>query len=150
MAYKKKIVLSIMVTCCISLSNCKKDINEDNSSPQETENILTKDTLKFDTYIVFWNTSYERIVYKKGSNANSWNLDNAWYKFDSNGSYKLCIPFFNWNHQALWELSDENKTLRTWDTATTFNQTANILKLSKDTIEWVNPESKVFCRLLPK
>ena len=145
----KRIIFLLVLTQSIFLFNCKKDSTQNESTLQNMSEVLTKDTLKFESYIVNWNTSSERTIYKRGANGNTWNLDNAWYKFDKDSTYK---SFFEpaWNYNSNWMFLENGKKLKIWDTTLNANEEVTLLKLTKDTVEWVDPNNNLFYRFVPR
>lgn len=133
---RKIVILSFVLIQSVLFFNCKKDPPGDNSAPQSLSDLLTEDSLQFESYIIKWNTSREQILYQRGAGGNSRNLDTAWFKFDKDGTYKAYMSQ-SFNYSAQWEFLNKGAKLRLWNG--NFDQQYTILKLTKDTIEWLQP-----------
>lgn len=144
---KKKFILLFIFTN-LFLFNCKKENTIDNTAPQYMADLLTKDTLQFESYIFNWNSTSPDTLYTRGSQRNRLNFDTAWFKFDSNGTYKGYLSE-GYNYAANWQLLEKGSKLRLWNS--TFDNQYNLLKISKDTIEWLDVKmDSLFYRFIPK
>lgn len=149
MNIKKLIFLSIAIES-VFLFSCKKDQGTDNTSapPQLTEQ-LTQDTLKFELYTLNWNETSERTYYKRGGSNNYINLDTSWFKFDKNGTYIANMP--GYNYTARWEFLESGRKLRLFNKVINLDQKITVIKISKDTVEWLDTVTdNLFSRLIDK
>lgn len=146
----KKLFFLLIAFETIFLFSCKKEKGTDNSSapPQFTEQ-LTQDTLKFESYILNWNETSEHTYYKRGDSNNYINLDTCWLKFDKNGNYIANMP--GYNYVARWEFLESGRKLRLFNKALNLDQKLTVVKVSKDTVEWLDPVTdNLFSRLIHK
>jgi len=146
---KRKFILLFVLISSILFFHCKKDsVRHDNSAPQFMTDLITEDSLQFESYIIKWNTSKQRTFYKRGDSNNSLNLDTAWFKFNKDGTYKGYMSL-SYNYSAQWEFLEKGAKLRIWNT--NFDQQYTLLKLTKDTIEWLAPKTdSLFYRFVRK
>lgn len=146
---KKLIFLSIAVES-LFLFSCKKDDGADNTpAPTQLTEQLTQDTLKFQSYTLNWNETSERTYYKRGDSNNYINLDTSWFKFDKKGTYIANMP--GHNYAARWEFLEGGRKLRLFNKAINLDQKLTVIKISKDTVEWLDPVTdNLFSRLIDK
>lgn len=145
----KKIIVLLVLGQSIFLLNCKKETVRNNTAPPAMYDLLTKDTLQFESYIFKWNTSSADTVYKRDT-GNNLMLDTAWLKFDKNGTYQAYLALSN-NYAASWEFLDNGSKLRLWSDDRNFDQEFTLVRLSQDTVEWLNPRfDNLFYRFLFK
>jgi len=135
----KTITILLVVVQSVFLLNCKKESVSNTTAPTYMLELLTKDTLEFESYIIHWNTSTMDTLYRRGGNANNLNLDTAWFKFDKDGTYKAYLSL-GYNYSASWQFLDNGSKLRLWNDVMKFDQEFTMVKLSTDTIQWVNPK----------
>lgn len=148
MKHKKYIVLLVLIQT-VFLLNCKKESVRNNTAPQAMYDLLSRDTLEFDSYILKWNTSSVDTMYTRDSGRNKL-LDTAWLKFDKNGTYQADLSL-NYNYSANWEFLDNGSKLRLWNDQRKFDQEFTLLKLTQDTVELLNPKlDNLFYRFLFK
>jgi hypothetical protein len=134
---KKTFTILFLLLQGILLLNCKKEPVRNNSAPPSMYELITKDTLEFESYIIKWNTSSVDTFYKRRATGNSLNLDTSWLKFDKGGTYKAFLSR-DYNYSASWEFLDNGSKLRLWSDGRNFDQEFTILRLSQDTVEWLN------------
>lgn len=134
----KKIVL-LLIAQTAFLFSCKKETPRNNTAPQSMYDMLTKDTLVFQSYIFKWNTPLVDTFYQRKGNSNYYNLDTAWFKFDANGTYEANFSS-SYNYFASWEFLDNGSKLRLWSDARNFDEELTLIRLATDTVEWVNPK----------
>jgi hypothetical protein len=148
MSKKKFIFLFVLIQSVVFFS-CKKDPSgQDNSAPQSMFDLITEDSLQFQSYIIKWNSSKADTLYQRGGNHNRWNLDTAWFKFNKDGMYKGNMSL-NYNYSAQWGFLENGAKLRLWNS--NFDQKFTVLKLTKDTIEWLDPKTdNLFYRFVRK
>jgi hypothetical protein len=101
--------------------------------------LLTKDSLKFESYIIKWNTPKVDTLYARDSSRNRLNLDTAWFKFDKKGTYQAYLSL-DYNYSASWEFLDNGSKLRLWNDERKFDQEFNLIKLTQDTVELTDPK----------
>lgn len=144
----KKLILFALVPSIVFFS-CKKDTtSQAGTTPQYMADFLTTDSLKFDSYIFKWNTSKADTFYKRGSIANRVDMDTCWFKFNTDGTYKAHMPL-NYNYSAQWQFLQNGTKLRLWSSG--FDKQYTLIKLSKDTVEWLDPGlDSLFYRLVHK
>jgi hypothetical protein len=144
----KRTIILFFVVQTVFLLNCKKETVRNNTASQAMYDLITKDSLKFDSYIIKWNASSVDTMYYRGRSSNRQNLDTAWFKFNKDGTYKGYISL-TYNYSANWEFLDNGSVIRLW--STNFDKEFNLLKLSKDTVEWLDPKTdSLFYRFIPK
>lgn len=146
---KKNFILLLILTPSIILFNCKKDdVVNNNPAPQYMTDLLTQDTLEFESYILHWNRPFPDTFYKRGYNRNRLNFDTLWLKFDKDGTFKGFISH-DYQYSAQWQFLDGGSKLRLWNSS--FNRQVNVIKLSKDTIEWLDVKTdSLFYQFKPK
>ena len=146
---KKKIILLFVLIQSVLFFNCKKDsTGQNNSAPQNMSDLLTADTLQFESYIIKWKSSKENVFYKRGDSNNRLNMDTAWFKFDKDGTYKGYVSL-SYHYEAQWQFLEGGARLRLWNAK--FDQRYIVLKLTTDTIEWLDPKTdSLFYRLVRK
>jgi hypothetical protein len=136
----KKFIVFFLLAQSIFLLNCKKDEVRNNTAPQSMYDLLTKDTLKFESYIFKWNTPSVDTMYARDSNRlNTMNLDTAWFMFDKKGTYQAYLSL-DYNYSASWEFLDNGSKLRLWNDDRKFDQEFTLVKLTQDTVELLNPK----------
>lgn len=148
MSNKKFIPLFFLILSVVFF-NCKKDPGgKDNSAPQFMTDLITEDSLQIESYIIYRNTSKERVFYQRGDSNNALNFDTAWFKFNKDGTYQGYISR-SYNYSAQWEFLEKGAAIRIWNT--NFDQHFSLLKLTKDTVEWLDPKTdSLFYRLIRK
>ena len=146
---KKKFILLFILIQSVLFFNCKKDSgSQGNSAPQYMLDLITEDSLQFESYIIKWNSNKEHILYKRGSSSNSWNMDTAWFKFNKDGTYRWYMSRSNY-YSAQWQFLESGAKLRLWNAD--FDQQYTLLKLTKDTVEWLDPKlDSLFYRFIRK
>jgi hypothetical protein len=145
---KKTFILLFVLIQSIVFFSCKKETAQNTTALQSMTDLLTADSLKFDAYIIKWNTSKADTIYKRGSNRNSWDMDTSWFKFGKDGSYRAFISR-NYFYSAQWQFLENGAMLRLWNA--NFDQHYTLLKLTKDTVEWLDPSlDNLFYRFLRK
>ena len=148
MKHKKYIVVLVLIQT-VFLLNCKKESVRNNTAPQAMYELLSRDTLEFESYILKWNTSSVDTMYIRDSSRNKL-LDTAWFKFDKNGTYQAYLSL-NYNYSASWEFLDNGSKLRLWNDERKFDQEFTLVKLTQDTVELLNPKlDNLFYRFLFK
>lgn len=136
MKHQKYIVLLILFQTVFLLS-CKKDAPvRNNTAPQAMYDLISRDTLEFQSYILKWNTARVDTMYVRDTNVQQ--LDTAWLKFDKNGTYQTYITK-DFTYAASWEFLDNGSRLRLWNDDRKFDQEFILLKLTQDTVEMLNP-----------
>lgn len=136
MKHQKYIVLLILFQTVLLLS-CKKDPPvRNNTAPQAMYDLISRDTLEFQSYILKWNTARVDTMYVRDTNVQQ--LDTAWLKFDKNGTYQTYITK-DFTYAASWEFLDNGSRLRLWNDDRKFDQEFILLKLTQDTVEMLNP-----------
>jgi hypothetical protein len=135
----KTILILFVLAQSTLLLNCKKEVERNRTAPQNMYDLLTKDSLKFESYIIKWNTSSADTFYTRRATGNRMNLDTSWFKFDKDGSYNAFLSL-NYNYAASWEFLDNGSKLRLWSNDRSFDQEFTIVRLIQDTVEWVNPK----------
>jgi hypothetical protein len=136
MKYKKYIGILVFIQS-VFLLNCKKDAVRDNTAPQAMYDLLSRDTLEFETYILKWHTAKMDTIYVRDTNRHQ--LDTAWLKFDKNGTYQAFISA-NYRYSASWEFLNNGGKLRLWNDDRKFDQEFTLIKLTHDTVELLNPK----------
>jgi hypothetical protein len=145
---KKKFILLTVLTQSILFFNCKKDPVAPDPAPQYMTDLLTEDSLQFASYIIKWNSSKADTFYQRGARNNKWSLDTSWLKFNKDGTYKGYMPQ-GYNYSADWQFLEKGAKLRLRGSG--FDQQLTLLKLTKDTVEWLNPAlDSLFYRLVRK
>ena len=145
----KKYIVALVLIQTVFLLNCKKEPVRNNTAPQAMYELLSRDTLEFESYILKWNTSSVDTMYTRDTGRNKL-LDTAWFKFDKNGTYQASLSL-NYKYSASWEFLDNGSKLRLWNDERKFDQEFTLLKLTQDTVELLNPElDNLFYRLLFK
>ncbi|HTM90877.1 MAG TPA: hypothetical protein VL095_00555 [Flavisolibacter sp.] len=145
----KKYIVALVLIQAVFLLNCKKEPVRNNTAPQAMYDLLSRDTLEFESYILKWNTSSVDTMYTRDSGRNKL-LDTAWFKFDKNGKYQAYLSD-NFTYSASWEFLDNGSKLRLWNDQRKFDQEFTLLKLTQDTVELLNPKlDNLFYRLLFK
>ena len=143
----KTFIVLFLLAQSILLLNCKKDEVRNNTAPQSMYDLLTKDSLKFESYIIKWNTPKLDTLYARDSGRNRLNLDTAWFKFDKKGTYQAYLSL-DYNYSASWEFLDNGSKLRLWNDERKFDQEFNLIKLTQDTVELTDPKlDNLFYRL---
>jgi hypothetical protein len=143
----KTFIVLFLLAQSILLLNCKKDEVRNNTAPQSMYDLLTKDSLKFESYIIKWNTPKVDTLYARDSSRNRLNLDTAWFKFDKKGTYQAYLSL-DYNYSASWEFLDNGSKLRLWNDERKFDQEFNLIKLTQDTVELTDPKlDNLFYRL---
>ncbi len=135
----KTFIVLFLLAQSILLLNCKKDEVRNNTAPQSMYDLLTKDSLKFESYIIKGNTPKVDTLYARDSNRNRLNLDTAWFKFDKKGTYQAYLSL-DYNYSASWEFLDNGSKLRLWNDERKFDQEFNLIKLTQDTVELTDPK----------
>ena len=135
----------LLLFLCINLISCEKNSKNENNELQTMRELLTRDTLIYDEQILNWKYPGQRTSYKRGQTSNSINLDNEWTKYESDGSVAFS-QFFAPIRTGKWELLDHGKKIHIWNTAENMDETFDILKLTKDTFEWADPNRYAFYR----
>ena len=146
---KKKILLVIILIQSLVFLNCKKESNTPNNTvPQSMIDLLTEDSLQFEAYIIKWTTWKADTFYKRGRTSNSWNMDTSWFKFDKDGTYRAFMSR-SYLYSAQWQFLENGARLRLWNS--NFDQQYSVLKLTKDTVEWLEPNlDSLFYRFIRK
>ena len=146
---KKKILLVIILIQSLVFLNCKKESNtQNNTAPQSLIDLLTEDSLQFEAYIIKWTTWKADTFYKRGRTGNSWNMDTSWFKFDKDGTYRAFMSR-SYLYSAQWQFLENGARLRLWNS--NFDQQYSVLKLTKDTVEWLEPNlDSLFYRFIRK
>lgn len=146
----KRTIILFFVAQTVFLLNCKKETVRNNTAPQSMYDMLVRDTLAFDSYIFKWNTASVDTFYTRNATNNNLNLDTAWLKFDKNGTYQANFSSSS-NYSANWEFLDNGSKLRLWNDTRNFDEELTLIRLSQDTVEWLNPRlDNLFYRLLFK
>jgi hypothetical protein len=130
-----------------SLLSCKRE-NETNALQVKRE-LLTSDTLIYDEEIVNWQGPNQRVVFKKGSTSNAINIENAWIKYNLDSTFQALLSNFI-RYDGKWELQNNGGKIRLTSTSLDFDETYNVIKLTKDTFEWVDPIHYAFYREVKK
>lgn len=144
----KRIIFLLVLIQSVLFVNCKKETVRNNTAPQSMYDLIINDTLQFESYIIKWNTSSADTIYNRRRSSNRINFDTAWFKFNKDGTYTGYISL-GFNYSANWEFLDNGLKLRLWNTS--FDKELNLLKLSKDTVEWLDPKTdSLFYRFIPK
>lgn len=133
-------------TLFISIISCKRE-NETNSLLAKRE-LLTSDTLIYDEEIINWQLPSQRVVFKKGSTSNTLALDTSWIKYNLDGTFQA--RFFFLRYDGKWELQNNGGKIRLTSTSLDFDETYDVVKLTKDTFEWVDPVRYAFYRQIMK
>jgi len=146
---KKKFHLFIVVILSLVFLNCKKDpATQNNTAPQSLIDLLTEDSLQFESYIIKWTTWKADTFYSRGAANNSWNMDTSWFKFNKDGTYRAFMSR-SYLYSAQWQFLDNGSRLRLWNA--NFDEQYSVLKLTKDTVEWLEPDlDSLFYRFIRK
>lgn len=133
-------------TLFIGLTSCKRE-NETNTLQVKRE-WLTSDTLIYDEAIVDWRLPSQRVVFKKGSTSNTLPLDTSWIKYNMDGTFQAMLFFTRYDGK--WELQNNGGKIRVTSTSLDFDETYNVIKLTKDAFEWSDPSRYGFYRQVMK
>lgn len=139
--------LVVCVTFFLLLISCKRE--NEISDLQTKREFLTGDTLIYDEEIVNWKLDSQRVVYKKGSASNVINLENAWVKYNLNDSFMAMLPN-QMPYDGKWQLQKNGEKIRLTSTSLAFDETYDVIKITKDTFEWFDPARYVFFRQVAK
>jgi hypothetical protein len=78
---------AILILICVLFVTCKKQGGKNILDAKR--GLLTKDTLFYHEQILWWHSSYQTFAFKRERSFNSNDLNNAWFKFEINGSFYL-------------------------------------------------------------
>lgn len=143
-------MLGFTVCCTLficSFLSCKRVNTTD--LLREKKELLTSDTLIYDEEIANWGLPSQRVIFKKGSTSNTLSLENAWIKYNLDGTFEAML-FNLTRYDGKWELQNNGEKIRLTSTSLDFDETYNVIKLTKDTFEWVDPVRYVFFRQVKK
>jgi hypothetical protein len=140
--------LIICGTFFLLLISCKRE-NEINDLQTKKE-FLAGDTLIYDEEIVNWKLDSQRVVFKRGSASNVLPLENAWVKYNLNDSFRAMLPNGSIPYGGKWQLQNNGGKIRLTSTDLSYDETYEVIKITKDTFEWFDPSRSVFFRQVAK
>src|SRR5688500_12420255 len=102
-------LLIVLVSICLQFITCTKQ--EEKNAIEARRNILTSDTLVYEQQILWWNSPNEVIAYKKENGANSNDLRKAWFKYETDGSFKAALSNGH-SYSGNWEFLENATKIR--------------------------------------
>jgi hypothetical protein len=138
-------LLTMLLATCILCINCKK---QDRSYVVEI-NLLTQDTLVYDEQILWWNSPNQTISYKRDSIFNSNDLKGDWFKYERDGSFEAALSNGH-TYSGNWELLENATKIRLSSIELSYDETFEIIALTKEKFEWTDLEHHSFYRQVSK
>lgn len=137
----------ILICICIQFISCTK--LEEKNTTEARRNLLARDTLIYEQQILWWNSSDQLIAYKKGSTANTNDLQKAWFKYEIDGTYKAALSN-GYTYAGTWEFLENATKIKLSSAELSYNEVIEIISLTNENFDWTDPEHHSFYRLVRK